>query len=93
MKSYYRIMAGSGSKHAEVCHAEKFIGADYEIYGDLTGKLPDNWREFNKKFIPIYLDEDLLNESLDDGLLTRAIRFITGGGKDKNPTKRKRKRK
>jgi len=49
-------MAGRGSKHAEVCHAQQFIGADYEINIDLTSKLPDNWREFNKKFIPVYLE-------------------------------------
>lgn len=54
MKSYYRIMAGRKSKYVEACHTEGFIGADYGIEIDLTGKLPDNWREFNKKFIPVY---------------------------------------
>jgi restriction system protein len=55
MKSYYRIMAGRRSVHTEACHAGGFIGADYGIDIELTGKLPDNWRDFNKKFIPIYL--------------------------------------
>jgi restriction system protein len=50
-------MAGRNSKHVEKCHKEGFIGADYEIDIDLTGKLPDNWREFNKRFIPVYLQK------------------------------------
>lgn len=48
-------MLGKRSKHAEECFKDTFIGADYEIYQDLTNELPDNWREFNQKFIPVYL--------------------------------------
>jgi restriction system protein len=29
---------------------------DFGIHQDLTGKLPEEWREFNKKFIPVYLE-------------------------------------
>ena len=53
MKSYYRVMLGKGSKHAEACFAGGFIGTDFEINQDLTGRLPDDWRLFNKEFIPI----------------------------------------
>ena len=55
MKSYYRIMLGSKSKHAEECYKENFIGAGYNINEDLTSNLPDNWKSFNAKYIPIYL--------------------------------------
>lgn len=55
MKSYYRVMLGKGSTHAAKCFSGNFIGADYEINQDLTGKLPDDWRAFNREFIPIYL--------------------------------------
>jgi len=55
MKSYYRVMLGRKSVHAEECLAGGFIGADYGIAEDLTGKLPEAWREFNARFIPIYL--------------------------------------
>jgi len=41
MKSYYRIMLGRKSVYAEECRAGNFIGANYEILEDLTGKLPD----------------------------------------------------
>ncbi len=57
MKSYYRIMAEKKSKYAEKCHTEGFIGAGFLYDIDLAGKLPDNWREFNKKFIPVYLQK------------------------------------
>ena len=53
MKSYYRIMLGQGSKFAAECFAGNFIGANFDIHQDLSGKLPDDWRAFNKEFIPI----------------------------------------
>ena len=56
MKQYYRIMLGSKSKYAEDCHKGNFIGADYGIIDDLTENLPDNWKTFNAKYIPIYLN-------------------------------------
>jgi restriction system protein len=48
-------MAGAKSVHAAECVQEGFIGVDYEINEDLSDKLPDNWREFNARFIPVYL--------------------------------------
>jgi len=55
MKSYYRVMLGRKSIYADECFAGNFIGVDFGITEDLTGKLPDEWRAFNKKFIPVYL--------------------------------------
>lgn len=52
---YNRIMLGRGGMYADTCHKEGYIGADYDIHQDLNGKLPDNWRDFNKAFIPVYL--------------------------------------
>jgi len=55
MKSYYRIMLGKGSIHAEECFAGGFIGADFDIHQDLTANLTDVWRDFNREFIPVFL--------------------------------------
>lgn len=55
MKQYYRLMLGQGSIHAPVCFAENFIGVDLGIDQNLTGQLPEQWQQFNKAFIPIYL--------------------------------------
>lgn len=49
-------MLGKGSVHADVCHRDGFIGADFDIPQDLTGQLPEKWTEFNAKFIPVYLE-------------------------------------
>ena len=36
-------MLGKGSRHAEQCLAERFVGADYGIERDLSRELPDSW--------------------------------------------------
>ncbi len=53
--SYYRIMLGAKSAWAETCHAEKWFGGGWKITQSLAGERTDNWRDFNAKFIPIYL--------------------------------------
>ena len=35
-------MLGKGSRHAEQCLAERFVGADYGIERDLSRELPDS---------------------------------------------------
>ncbi len=54
MKNYYRVMLGRKSVFAEQCFAGNFIGTDF-IAKDLTHKLSDEWRAFNKQFIPVWL--------------------------------------
>ena len=54
MKGYYRIMLGAQSKYADECFKGNFIGADFDIKQDLAKDLPDNWRDFNNKFIPVW---------------------------------------
>ena len=48
-------MLGQGSKFAKMCREENYIGADFEIFMDLTDFLYDNWRDFNEKFIPVWM--------------------------------------
>ncbi len=54
MKNYYRVMLGRKSIFAEQCFAGNFIGTGF-IAEDLTHELPDEWRAFNKQFIPVWL--------------------------------------
>lgn len=83
MRSYYRIMLGKQSMHAATCLAGKFIGADYEITQDLKDDLPDDWRVFNKKFIPIYLaghpDKTKIGAGLACGFLWTVSKGIKKG--------------
>jgi len=66
-------MLGKGSKHAEACFAGGFICIDFEINQDLTGKLPDDWRPFNKAFIPIYLSVRPHKTKIGAGLACGAL--------------------
>ena len=56
MKKYNRVMLGQGSKFAKMCREEGFIGAEFDLLFDLSNDLYDNWRDFNKKFIPIWMN-------------------------------------
>lgn len=56
MKNYYRVMLGRQSMYAATCFAEGFIGIDDDMQtGDLTGQFHDDWRAFNKQFIPVFM--------------------------------------
>ena len=57
MRNYFRIMLGRKSKYAEKCHEGGFIGADFDMDIDFKNKLPENWRKFNKEFVPIYMEK------------------------------------
>ncbi len=56
MKQYNRIMLGKGGKFAKMCRQEGFIGSEFEVMQDLSDSLYENWRDFNKKFVPQWLD-------------------------------------
>ena len=51
-------MLGRQSIHADTWRDEEFIGADFGMNLNLKNKFPDNWREFNKKYIPVYLENN-----------------------------------
>jgi restriction system protein len=57
MKNYYRIMLGKKSVYADEAFKGSFIGAGFIHERNLIQHLPENWREFNKEFIPIYLEK------------------------------------
>ena len=57
MKRYFRIMLGNSSIFAAEARAGGFIGVDWFAGIDLSKRLPDNWRVFNKEFIPTYLTD------------------------------------
>ena len=55
MKKYNRVMLGRGGKYAKMCREQGYIGADFDITEDLSDSLYENWRDFNKKFIPVWM--------------------------------------
>jgi restriction system protein len=82
MKSYYRVMLGHASVYAKACFAGGFIGVDFEIPQDLTKDLPDDWRAFNKKFIPIYLASHAGKTKVGAGLACGALWTVAKGIKE-----------
>lgn len=78
-RQYRRLMLGKGSKHASECFAGHFIGADFNINEDLTGKLPDAWREFNDAYIPKYLAANPSKTKIGAGLACGAL-WVVGKG-------------
>lgn len=79
MKNYYRVMLGKKSVHADECFNGKFIGTDFGINQDLTNKLPNEWRTFNKEFIPIYLSTHPDRTKIGAGLACGALWTVSKG--------------
>lgn len=83
MKNYFRVMLGRGSAHAAECFADGFIGADFDIDRDLSRSLPENWKDFNREFIPVYQrlfpDKSKIGAGLACGALWTVAKGIAVG--------------
>jgi restriction system protein len=79
MKNYYQVRLGRGGVHADECQAGQFIGVDYDIHQDLTGQFPDVWRDFNKKYIPVFLENRPDKSKIAAGLACGAL-WVIGKG-------------
>jgi restriction system protein len=79
MKNYYRVMLGRKHIYASECLAGGFIGADFGIAEDLSAKLPEEWRPFNKQFIPVYLAKHPDKSKVTAGLACGALWTVSKG--------------
>lgn len=79
MKNYYRVMLGRRSAFAEECFVGNFIGADFGIPEDLSQKLPDEWRAFNKQFISVFLAGHPEKTKIGAGLACGALWTVAKG--------------
>lgn len=79
MKNYYRIMLGQKSIYAKEAYGGNYIGAGWLPDIDLSGKLLDNWREFNKKYIPLYLEKNPGKKKVSAGLACGMLHTICKG--------------
>ncbi len=75
-------MLGPKSIHADECYKGNFIGANFDIDTDLTRQLPDNWRDFNQKFIPIWLQKHPGKSKVAAGLSCGALWTVSKGVKN-----------
>lgn len=72
-------MLGKGSSYAEECLAGSFIGTDFDLHQDLTGKLPEEWRAFNKEFVPVYMKLQPHKSKIGAGLACGALWTVSKG--------------
>jgi restriction system protein len=75
-------MLGRGSVHAEACFAGNFIGADFGITQNLADKLPEEWRAFNKVFVPVFLAAHPEKTKIGAGLACGALWTVSKGIKN-----------
>lgn len=57
-KQYNRVMLGRGGQFSEECRQGGFIGVEFDIPEDLTPHITEDWRVFNKHYIPIYMQNN-----------------------------------
>jgi restriction system protein len=76
---YFRVMLGAKSAFLQECLAGNYIGVNFEINQDLKFELVDDWRDFNRKFIPIYLSNHPGKSKVAAGLACGAIWTVSKG--------------
>lgn len=79
MKNYFKIMLGTKSAYADECIAGGFIGIHYGMNTDLTNDLYEDWRQFNHKYIPIYLADNPGKSKIAAGLACGALWTVSKG--------------
>lgn len=77
-------MLGRGSKHAAECHEGQFIGTHLGFDEDLSNELPENWRDFNAKFRPKFLEKFPDRSKVAAGLACGAVYTICKGIKQED---------
>jgi restriction system protein len=79
MKSYYRVSQGPGAKYAEEAHKAGFIGVGWLPETSLQGESPSDFREFNQKFVPVYLEQNPGKTRIGAGLACGQLYTVTFG--------------
>lgn len=72
-------MLGAKSIYADECFKGNFIGVGFLYEIDFTNNLPDNWREFNLKYIPVWLDLHPGKSKVAAGLACGALWTLSKG--------------
>lgn len=61
MSKYFRVSAGRAAQYLQEAIDGGWIGVGWLSNYDLTHELPENWREFNAKWVPILVEESGLS--------------------------------
>ena len=72
----FRVILGRKHIFLDDCLKNSYIGVDYGMNIDFSGNLPDNWRDFNKEYIPEYLLKFPESSKISAGLACGAIHTL-----------------
>ena len=72
-------MLGRQHKYFNECYDNKYVGVGFDIEVDLKNDLPDKWRDFNKKYIPFYLNKNPEKSKVTAGLACGAVWTVSKG--------------
>lgn len=76
MPKFYRVLLGRGSSFAGECIAGNYIGVNFNMPIDFTGKFGDDWPDFNRRYIPEYLNYSPTKNRIAAGLACASIHTI-----------------
>lgn len=68
MTKYYKCALGQGAMHFAQASSESWVGTGWLDGIDLCGRFQDNWRDFNKEFIPIAIEKFGMTSRVSAGL-------------------------
>jgi restriction system protein len=68
MTKYYRVSLGKGGAFASQAFEEGWIGTGWLASTDLTGQFPENWRDFNRQFVPVLVATGESKNNISAGL-------------------------
>jgi restriction system protein len=78
-KKFIRLILGKGNAFVNLCIEGEFIGTNFNIDQDLKNELVDDWREFNKKLIPVFLSKNPNKSKIAAGLACGALWTVSKG--------------
>jgi len=68
MTKFYRVSLGKSGVNAAQAKTEGWVGTGWMADLELAGAFPEEWREFNKKYIPIAMEHDKIQSKVGAGL-------------------------
>ena len=83
MTRYFKCALGPSGSFFAQASAESWVGTGWLDSIDLTGKFPDSWRDFNKEFIPIAMEQFGMTSKVSAGLACGQT-WTLGFGLNKN---------
>jgi restriction system protein len=82
LTQYFLIRSGQQGVYLEECLTKGFVGLNYGIHEDLNGEFPENWKDFNSKYIPKWLELNPDRSRIAAGLACAALWTLGRGVKD-----------